>query len=129
MDAESLLSTLTYIFINKGAAREVAILSNATADLIQTESDNWDGGTYGYSFYVKTPLELYVQITEAKNEIESAIHAAASPLFSDNEYLQKCVIDPIPTTDPNWREKARTWLAGSGVNNQGAGTLRQYCFA
>jgi hypothetical protein len=54
-----------------------------------------------------------------KYKCEQAINEVGSPLFSGNECLKSVSIDPIPNTDPKWRDKARTWLAGDGVTNQG----------
>jgi hypothetical protein len=53
MELESLLSTLAFLFIDKGAAREVAILAAATGELLQTDYDSWNGGTYGYTLFLK----------------------------------------------------------------------------
>jgi hypothetical protein len=119
MDAETLIATVTHLFIHKGAAREVAILATATAELVQSDYDNWNGGTYGYTFFLRVPLEVYVQISDSKSSCETSIDEVAKPLFWDNEYLKRTVIDPKPTSDPNWRDNARSWLAGTGVNNQG----------
>jgi hypothetical protein len=119
MDAETLVATVTHLFIYKGAAREVAILATSTAELEQTDYDNWNNGTYGFTLRLCVPLELYVQISDIKGECEISIAAEATPLFSDNEYLSRTVILPLPVGDPAWRDKARSWLAGSGVNNQG----------
>src|SRR5262245_8852746 len=110
MDAETLIATVTHLFIHKGAAREVAILATATTELVQTDFDNWNGGTYGYTFFLRVPLELYVQISDVKESCEESINDVACRLFSDNQFLKRTVIDPTPASDPNWRDKARLWL-------------------
>lgn len=119
MTPEAILSTLAHLFAHEGKAREVAILANAEAELLQTDYDNWNGGTYGYSLYLRVPLELYVQISDVKEKCENALEEKAKPLFSENEYLKRVGIDPRPDEDPQWRDKARAWLAGTGVSNQG----------
>jgi hypothetical protein len=119
MNAEDLLSSVTHLFIHTGAAREVAILATAAAELDQTDYDNWDGGRYGYTFRLRIPIKVYVQISEMKEDCQTPIAAMASPLFCENEYLHRTFILPLPSSDPAWRDKARSWLAGSGVNNQG----------
>src|SRR5689334_11353799 len=119
MTTDTILSTLAHLFANEGKAREVAILANAEAELLQTDFDNWDGGTYGYTLRLRVPVELYVQVASVKEECEKIIEATASPLFGEREYLKRVVIDPIPAEDSQWRDKARAWLAGTGVNNQG----------
>lgn len=119
MDAETLVATVTHLFMHKGAAREVAILASATPELPQTDYDNWNGGTYGYTLRLGVSIDVYVQISSIKDECERRIDEEASPLFTGNENLKNVYIHPLPQSDPAWRDKARSWLAGSDINNQG----------
>lgn len=117
--AETILSSLAHLFAYEGRARDVAIMAHAEAELVQSDYDNWDGGTYGYTLIVRLPPSLYVQISGIKEECEEAISDKAAPLFGEKEYLRKVFIQPKPAVDSEWRDKARAWLAGLGVTNQG----------
>lgn len=119
MDVETLVATVTHLFMHKGAAREVAILVSATAELPQTNYDNWNGGTYGYTLELRVPVTLYVQVSSIKEECERLINEEASPLFSGNDRLERVLLHPLPQSDSSWRDKARSWLAGTDINNQG----------
>ena len=112
---EAILSSLAHLFAYEGKAREVAILANSEGEL---QSD-YDRYMQGITITLKVNLELYVQLTEIKEDCEKAISERASRLFGAGEYLKAVCIEPKPSEDPQWREKARAWLAGSGVNNQG----------
>lgn len=118
-ESENLLATLTTLFAHEGAAREVAILANALAELIQTDHDNWNGGMDGFTLYLRLPPEIYTQVFNARAELEASILQMGKPLLYDREYLTAVLIVPQQKTDPKWREKAKAWLAGGGVNNQG----------
>src|SRR5262245_28008717 len=119
MDTEGMLSTLAELFAHDGAAREVAVLAQAEAEIVATEYDNWNGGTHGFTIYLKIPSSLYVHIYKERESCERDVCAKAKPFFTDNEWLKAVSIAPIPSEDNKWREKAKAWLAGTGVTNQG----------
>lgn len=121
INPEPLLATLARLFTLEGATREVAILANSTAQLRETEYDNWNGGTYFYCLDIKIPEWLYAQLNEMLNPCAERILNKAQPIFSPspNLALSGVTITPILKVEPDWREKARASLAGSGVSNQG----------
>jgi hypothetical protein len=112
---EAILSSLVHLFAYDGKAREVAILADAEGDLYH------DGDRFmtGVTLTLRVNLDLYVQLANIKADCEKAIEDKASKLFGADEYLKGVSIEPRPSEDPQWREKAKAWLAGSGVNNQG----------
>jgi hypothetical protein len=120
---EPLLATLARLFASEGAAREVAILANSTASIKQTSYDNWDGGIYGYTLYLQVPYWFFNQISSEIETSQSKICEKATflikPYTDDSDYLEKVVIIPALADDENWRDKAKVWLAGEGVSNQG----------
>jgi len=120
-DPEPMLATLARLFASEGAAKEVALLANSTATIKQTSYDNWNGGTYGYSLFLQIPHWLYNQIATEVENIEKSISEKASFLtrWYENEHLERVYITPIITGDKEWRDKAKAWLAGDGVSNQG----------
>ena len=54
-------------------------------------------------------------------QIEKSISEKASFLtrWYENEHLERVYITPLIAGDKEWRDKAKAWLAGDGVSNQG----------
>jgi len=120
-DPEPLLATLAKLFADEGASREVAILVNARAQLTQVDYDNWDGGIYYHRLCLEMPLALYQQISDDRGDCETIILKQAHPLLLPfpNSYVRHVLIVPSLAPDSDWRDKARAWLVGDGVSNQG----------
>jgi len=118
---EPILATIARLFASEGAAREVAILANSKATMKQTIYDNWNGGTYGYSLFLQIPYWMHNQLAAEIENSENKICEKAQFLLraNENDYLEKVHITPAITGDKEWRDKAKAWLAGDGVSNQG----------
>ncbi|MEN6572631.1 MAG: hypothetical protein ABFD24_12405 [Anaerolineaceae bacterium] len=118
---EPLLATLANLFASSGAAREVAVLANSTARIKQTSYDNWNGGTYGYSLFLQIPNWLYNQVISEIESIEKSLSEKANLLSrgNENEFLERVYVTPQIADDNEWREKAKAWLSGDGISNQG----------
>ncbi len=122
-EAEGLLYTLARIYAQRGQAKEVAILADAEPFLRQTDYDNWDGGIYLYTLYLRVSHTVYAQIEADREEIERQIQEEAGRIFrieAREDQLSYVRIGPkIGEADPQWREKAKSWAAGKGLTNQG----------
>jgi len=121
VNPEPLLSTLARLFALEGAARELAILADAEAELEVTDYDNWDGGIYTFGLSLRIPEELYSQLYEDLKTCQDRILEKAQRVFStsSSETLGSVSISPILKADPKWRDKARAILSGAGITNQG----------
>jgi hypothetical protein len=117
---EALIATVAKIFAYEGAAKLVAILANSIAEIIETDSNNYNGGYSGYTLYLRLELSVYVQISSEKVELENSICMKLSSIF-DNERntLRNVVITPQLTKDDAWRDKAKVWAKSGNINNQG----------
>lgn len=120
-DAEAVLGTLARLFASEGKAREVAVLTYSSPDLVETGYDNWNGGQTTYSLYLHVPLNLYSQLQEHLETIGEAICSKAQVFLQQfpNDHLTEVKIVPAVVEDPQWREKATAWLSGEKVSNQG----------
>jgi len=120
-DLDAVLRAVAQGFAAEGDARSVAILAGANARTEITDSDNWNGGTYGYTIYLEVPARLYVQLAEQQADIEARIKAKCEPLIRlyENTWIHGVVIATELVSDPDWKKKANAWLAGEGINNQG----------
>lgn len=124
-EAEDLLYTLARLYAQRGQAKEVAVLADATPLLKQTGYDSdWGEETYFYTLYLSASLEVYSQLTdEEKREVEDKFAEELAKLFrfdSTCDHLRNVVISAKVTKgDPQWREKAKAWSSGKGLTNQG----------
>jgi hypothetical protein len=120
-DIERILATLVQSFADEGRAREVALLALSRQRITQTSYDNWDGGQYGYTVYLEVPGHLYAQVGKGREEIERCLKDRGNDLtrMYPSDHFDGFELVPELADDPDWREKAKTWVTGQGVNNQG----------
>ncbi|MCP9799768.1 hypothetical protein [Synechococcus sp. RedBA-s] len=120
-DPEPFLGTLARLFAADAAAREVAVLTYAAPEVVETEYDSWNGGTTYHSLFLHVPVSLYPQLQEGLGNIEQAILDKTQILLEQytNDRLTQVKVVPAVVEDPQWREKAAAWLSGSKVSNQG----------
>ena len=121
-NASALAATVARLFAADGAAREVAVLAEATASIEQVGYDNWDGGQNFYAIRVEVPVWMYSQFDDGQREdIEKTILAKIQPLLRGcpSEHVDSVILTPQMSADAGWQEKAKAWVAGKGVTNQG----------
>lgn len=106
---------------SEGATKEVAILANSFSKVEQTDSDNWNGGTNLYTLFLEISIPFFVQVQNEIEVIQQNIALKLNQVIPDgsNNYFRNVAISAQLSNDPNWREKAKNWLSGSHVNNQG----------
>lgn len=128
-DLEKLLNALARMFAEEGKAPEVALLAHSRVriqeKLNQPEDpgdyDEWTVVTRGYTVYLESPFHLYVQVAGDREKLEQTLRERATGLIRvyDNEYIEAFIIVPELPDDDRWREKAKSWVDGKGVTNQG----------
>lgn len=120
-DIEKILGALSNLFASDGDARAVAILAMGKARTEMTDSDNWNGGQYGYAVYLEIPHALYDQVRDQVEEIETAFCEKAKSItrLYEREWISGFVISTELVVDEKWREKAAAWVSGQGISNQG----------
>lgn len=121
-DLEKILAAVTRTFAQEGNAAAVAVLACSTPTLEQSDYDTTlDGPLYGYILTLEISEDLYRQLLNSRNSLAEAIATrfnSLTPQYRD-EKISSVAITPALTDDPNWRDKARVWIAGAGVSNQG----------
>ena len=65
--AGQLARTAKRIAEHRGAKDEVLVLAQASARLIETGYDGWNGGTDLYTMTLEIPVALYARIEDDKN--------------------------------------------------------------
>ena len=120
-DLEKILGALASLFAHEGNAQIVAILTYSRASIREVDYDNWNGGTYGYEIHLESPAHFYVQIVEKQKQIEEVLKEKAQNItrLYENEYIRSFAIITELADDDGWREEAKAWMRGEGVNNQG----------
>jgi hypothetical protein len=118
---EPLLATVAGLLARDGSATEVAILANGTASMAQTDYDNWDGGMDGFSIDIVIQKTLFYQIWSQRELSEQNILSVAREVArgAEQQYIARVSILVKVEGSDNWREQAKGWLEGKGVNNQG----------
>jgi hypothetical protein len=118
-----LTHTMIELLMNRGQAREVALLTFESGHFLdQTRYDNWNGGTYFWTLTLKTPAGIYARLsTEEREGAETRLKDTANELLRPYEFcgMDAAIIVPVANLQPDIREEARRWLNGEGVNNQG----------
>jgi len=120
-DLEGILGALANLCADAGDARAVAILAMGKPRIEQTSSDNWNGGQYGYTIYLEVPQTLYYQLEGKQTDLETTLMEKSHEItrLYDRESIDAFVITTELVHDPQWREKAKAWVSGQGVTNQG----------
>lgn len=119
--SEAILNTMSQMFAAQGKAREVAIVASAESAFEHVDFDNWNGGTNIYEFNLQVPVPLFSSIQsdlqDCKIELMEAMKSITAHIFDSQ--VRGVNITPSLAMDEEWRDNARVWLAGSGINNQG----------
>jgi hypothetical protein len=122
-DLDRVLATLCRLFADEGKAREVAILAEARASIEQSSYDNWRGGVYGYTIKLILPEFLYQQLGAVKDieMLEKAFLDRATDIsrLYEDEHIERFRILTELHDDPDWRAKAKAYVSGQGLTNQG----------
>ncbi len=91
-----IVRTLAHILRERGQQLLANILRNANIDIRETNYDNWNGGTYGYTLDLQIPVDLYAEIQENVENLEKDLLSKLKPLLRtyDNESLDAVIIAP-----------------------------------
>lgn len=57
----------------RGATAEALLLSQASASLIETGYDNWNGGTDFYTLTLEVPVAVYAKVEDEREDLEKAV--------------------------------------------------------
>ena len=120
-DLEKVLAAMAQLYADEGQAREVAVLALSKATIEQTDYSDENGGLYTHTIYLEIPDTLYHQLGREVAKIEDAFKVKANQvtrMYSD-ELIEAFAITAELTDDEGWRDKAKAFLTGQGISNQG----------
>lgn len=82
------------------------MLNNATISVINTDYNDWNGGTYGYTVYISISVKQYTatpssQINEIEDEVAKALNEATKD--DDRNYFNVKISPIITKNDIDWK--------------------------
>lgn len=89
----------------RGENKVCQLIQQAEINIVNTDFDNWNGGTYGYTVYLSLPVKRYASFS--KEEIGDAEKLLAESLNEatkgeDNHYFNVQIAPVFTTSDINW---------------------------
>ncbi len=105
---DSYLATLNRVYerTEENLLRET-IVNGVVSIHEEWEYDNWNGGTYGHAITLTVPEDIFLRVTEAREELQARIVTDLNKLNgSQNEYVSKVFIEMITTEHDRWREES-----------------------
>jgi hypothetical protein len=117
-DFDDFIAALARVFVHRGAAAAVAVLSEGNA------SHQYFGEDFGRAIYdarLEVPQGVFNSVVDRIDDLEKKLCKEAGILVRRYPYvtLQNFIICPQYVRNPKWRLGAKAWLKGEGVNNQG----------
>lgn len=89
----------------RGFDKICQLIQQAEASVVNTDFDNWNGGTYGYTVYLSLPVKAYASLS--KEEIDEAEKTIVETLNEvtkgdDNNYFNAQITPVFTSSDINW---------------------------
>ena len=89
----------------RGHEHYCQLIQQAEISVVNTDFDNWNGGTYGYTVYLSLPVKVYA--TLSKEEIEAVEKLLVESLNEvtkgdDNNYFNAQIAPIFTRSDINW---------------------------
>ncbi len=99
------LSTAISLMRSRGLEGLCQLVMKAEVDVQNTDYDNWNGGTYGYTVFLNLPVKVYASLQ--KDEIEDAEKVIGETLneitkSDENHYFGVQIAPRFTTSDIEW---------------------------
>lgn len=122
-EVEAFVATLAKVSAIQGDAASVAVLAEAKPTIEFSDSRSDWGNEYVY-FTLRLSMEpsLYGRLSDEREALADRLSSLASEISkAHDEYfiVSSVVFAPTMESSDGWRESARAWLRGEGINNQG----------
>jgi hypothetical protein len=123
MDPEPLVATLAQMAATRGDALAVAALAESEPAILYKESYRDFGKDYDlYTLRLRLPAALYARLGDDLEKLRDRLREMAYEItsaYDELRYVAAVVIAPEMERMDGWREQAKSWLRGEGINNQG----------
>lgn len=93
---KSLVHTVTEITKADQLDDIIDLLLNAQLTISQTDYDNWNGGTYGYTIYLSIDVKTFIRVKDKLDSIESELlqRFSIAVRHLDNEHISRVALVP-----------------------------------
>ena len=97
---------LAKALLNARGKQDVSnLINNSTVSVVNTDYDNWNGGTYGYTVYCSIGVKAYSVLTsEEIQQIEETISSALNEATKtdDSSFFHASILPSIKSGDIDW---------------------------
>ncbi len=104
---DAYLATLNRLYEKQNETILSEIVVNGAVSIHEEwDYDNWNGGTYGHAVTLTVSEELYLNVVDEKDAIQSKIASDLSKLDnSPNEHISAVFIEMEPAGHEDWRQQ------------------------
>ena len=89
----------------RGHDKYYQLIQQAEVNVVNTDIDSWNGGTYGYTVYLNLPVKDYASLSrEEINELEKMMSNSLNEVTKsdENHYFSTQIIPKFTLSDINW---------------------------
>lgn len=119
---DDVLSTMAELFAREGKVHEIAMLLDASVQFDATHHEQeWGVNHTGYTLRLYLPSHLYSQIQDVRVMLEQSILEKGKDIFRSFQtaWLHDVSITVELSSGKGWKDKAKAYLDGEGLSNQG----------
>jgi hypothetical protein len=119
-DLDKILASTVRHFASEGNVAAVTVLALSKVRIEPAEQAGWNDGLDKHWLTFEVEEHFFAQLAGVgalQDELKEKINAI-TPQYPHDVVAAVSIIFDIPE-DPAWREKARTWISGRGISNQG----------
>lgn len=98
-------STALSLMQTRGYDEFCRLIQRAEVNVVNTEYDGWNGGTYGYTVYLNLPVKVYASMPKEKVEdVEKLLTDSLNEATKgdDNHYFNTQITPRFTKSDINW---------------------------
>jgi hypothetical protein len=123
-ETEQFVATLAEVSASEGDATAVAILAVSEAEIEhQHHYSDYGGGADYWRLKLRVDPGLYGRLGEdGRREVLERLSTLAGDVsrgLHDTDVCPTVVLAPLARSADGWRPRAKAWLSGEGINNQG----------
>lgn len=99
------LNTAISLMRNRGQDYYCQLIQQGDISVVNTDYDNWNGGTYGYEVYLNLPVNVYAPLKkELIEEVEKVFGVTLNEVIKgdDNSYFRVQIAPQLTNSDIDW---------------------------
>jgi hypothetical protein len=121
-NVDAFLSRVVELLMLRGRQREVGILTTGKASFEELDDDGGYSNVVHWGLTIHLPVRIYTRFTEGERATYArGITDAGQEIYSSGDcgWVETTwIVVDVPPRE-NWKQHAKGWLLGKGVNNQG----------